>query len=510
MSDTDPWPQTQMVRKPQMPQMPQMAQMAQMAQRGLLATRFARRPLVALGLAVGALVCAVGSASTRVSAQDDIATHFKYGSFGSEETVGVPYPIWRVLPVLFADKLPNRPGEGYERLGFIMEPNAPRGRPIGTTYVEDRVGLVGLNCATCHAGTWRESPAAPRQIVLGMPAHQMDLQGYANFLTACAQDPRFEAGTMIEAIRKQDPEFSWFSALFYRFLVIKQTRDGILERAEQNAWFHDRPPQGPGRVDTFNPYKRMFGFDLKADGTVGTADLPPLFDQRPRQGLWLHWDGNNDMVEERNKSAAIGAGATEASLDLASLDRIAQWTLDLKAPAYPEARIDQSRVEQGRLVYDASCAACHAFGGARVGQVTPADEIGTDPERVRSFTPELVAKMNTIGTGKPWKFSHFRKTNGYANMPLDGVWLRAPYLHNGSVPTLRALLFPEERPSVFYRGYDVYDWQRVGFVAEGPDAEREGVRFDTSLRGNSNAGHLYGRELSAADREALIEYLKTR
>ena len=50
--------------------------------------------------------------------------------------------------------------------------------------------------------------------------------------------------------------------------------------------------------------------------------------------------------------------------------------------------------------------------------------------------------MNTIGTGKPWKFSHFRKTDGYANMPLDGVWLRAPYLHNGSVPTLRALLFP--------------------------------------------------------------------
>ena len=44
--------------------------------------------------------------------------------------------------------------------------------------------------------------------------------------------------------------------------------------------------------------------------------------------------------------------------------------------------------------------------------------------------------MNTIGTGKPWKFSHFRKTKGYANMPLDGVWLRAPYLHNGSVPTL--------------------------------------------------------------------------
>jgi mono/diheme cytochrome c family protein len=423
--------------------------------------------------------------------------------------VGVPYPIWRVLPVLFADKLPNRPGQGYERLGFIFEANAPQGRPIGTTYVEAQTALVGLNCATCHAGTLRESPASPRQIILGMPAHQMDLQGYANFLTACANDPRFEAGTLIEAIRKQDPEFSWFQSLVYRFLVIKRTRDGILERAKVNAWFDARPPQGPGRVDTFNPYKRMFGFDLQADTSVGTADLPPLFNQRPRQGLWLHWDGNNDRVEERNKSAAIGAGATEESLDVASLDRVAEWTMDLKPPAYPAARIDQSRVEQGRTVYQSACASCHAFDGARVGQVTPVAEVGTDPERLNSFTAALAERMNTIGTGRPWKFSRFRKTDGYANMPLDGVWLRAPYLHNGSVPTLRALLFPDERPAVFYRGYDVYDWERVGFVSEGPEAEKNGIRFDVSLRGNGNAGHVYGRDLTAADREALIEYLKT-
>ena len=174
-----------------------------------------------------------------------------------------------------------------------------------------------------------------------MPAHQMDLQGYANFLTACARDPRFEAGTLLEAIRKQDPEFSWFSSLLYRFIVIKRTRDGILERAEQNSWFNDRPPQGPGRVDTFNPYKRIFNFDLKADKSVGTADLPPLFNQRIRQGMWLHWDGNNDAVEERNKSAAIGAGATPESLDLASLDRVGAVGAGFEAAGVPAARIDR-------------------------------------------------------------------------------------------------------------------------------------------------------------------------
>jgi mono/diheme cytochrome c family protein len=342
-----------------------------------------------------------------------------------------------------------------------------------------------------------------------MPSHGMDLQAYARFLTAAAQDQRFNAGTLIGAIEKINPDFGVLDSIAYRLLVVRRTRDGILERAQETAWFDTRPPQGPGRVDTFNPYKAMFGFDLVKDDSVGTADLPSLWNQRPRRNLWLHWDGNNNMVEERNKSAAIGAGATPESLDLAALGRIEEWILDFKAPAYPAARIDQMKAARGRTLYAGACASCHDFGAAQIGQVTPLAEIGTDPERLRSFTPETAARMNTLGEGYPWKFSHFRKTEGYANMPLDGLWLRAPYLHNGSIPTLRALLFPETRPAEFYRAYDVYDWDNVGFISSGPNAQREGVRFDTKDKGNSNAGHTYGQELPADQREDLLEYLKT-
>jgi hypothetical protein len=439
----------------------------------------------------------------------DIVDHFKYGSVGTEERVGVPYWIWRVLPVVFADKLPARPGRGYERLGFVSE-GAPHGRPIGTSYLPGRVPLVGLNCATCHVGTVRFSPTGPRRIVLGMPANQMDLQGYARFLTACAEDDRFSASVLIEAIRKENPGFGWFDALIYRFFVVPRTRSGILDRARQNAWFDVRPPQGPGRVDTFNPYKVLLGLGIEGDRTVGTVDLPSLWNQRPRRGMWLHWDGNNDSVEERNKSAAIGAGATPDSLDLASMSRIEAWILDLAPPAYPQDRIDAAKAEQGAAVYQRECARCHEFGGDRVGHVTPIADVGTDRERLDSFTVELASRMNTIGEGKPWRFSHFRKTDGYANMPLDGLWLRAPYLHNGSVPSLRALLVPEERPAEFSRAYDVYDWANVGFASSGPDATREGVRFSTRERGNGNAGHLYGTTLPADAKEQLLEYLKTK
>ncbi len=465
-------------------------------------------PFGAMLVAALAAVAAAQPPVPPAGQPSDIVEHFKYGSIGTEGRVGVPYWIWRVLPAVFEDKLPNRPGEGYERLGFLTD-GAAHGRPIGTTYKEDRVAVVGLNCATCHVGSYRTAPDAPRQVVAGMPANGMDLQAYARFLSACANDPRFNAATLIDAIRKENPEFGPFKRLFYRLFVVGRTRRGILDREKENAWFDTRPPQGPGRVDTFNPYKVLLGFDIANDRSVGTVDLPSLWNQRPREGLWLHWDGNNNSVEERNKSAAIGAGATPDTLDLASMKRIEDWVMDLQPPAYPMP-IDASLAEQGGRVYQAECASCHEFTGARIGQVTALAEIGTDPERVNSFTPELARAMNTIGEGKPWRFSHFRKTNGYANMPLDGLWLRAPYLHNGSVPTLRALLFPDERPAEFHRGYDVYDWKTVGFVSSGAEAEREGVLFSTRERGNGNAGHLYGTTLDAAARNALLEYLKTK
>ena len=110
-----------------------------------------------------------------------------------------------------------------------------------------------------------------------------------------------------------------------------------------------------------------------------------------------------------------------------------------------------------------------------------------------------------------YRFTHFRKTVGYANHPLDGIWARAPYLHNGAVPTLRDLLeSPEARPARFYRGYDVFDAQRVGFVHDiGEDNGTRLFAFDTALPGNGNDGHRYGIDLPAADKDAIVEYLKT-
>lgn len=98
----------------------------------------------------------------------------------------------------------------------------------------------------------------------------------------------------------------------------------------------------------------------------------------------------------------------------------------------------------------------------------------------------------------------------YKGRPLDGIWATAPYLHNGSVPTLYDLLLPaKDRPQSFSLGTREYDPVKVGYVT-GAGAPGNSFTFDTKLRGNSNIGHDYRvGELTEEQRWALVEYMKT-
>ena len=436
---------------------------------------------------------------------NDIQQHFKYGSIGSEPVNGLPYWIWKVLPEMFPEKLP---GPGYASLGFVFEPG--HDLPIGFSKRRVIIDRVGLNCAICHTGTVRDTPASAPRIVLGMPANTFDLQAYFRFLSSCAADGRFTADNVVRTIETHT-HLNPVDRMIYQ-QAVWLTREGLLTRGRQLAFMDSRPDWGPGRVDTFDPYKVIqFNFPMDHDDSIGTTDLPSIWNQKPRDGMHLHWDGDNTSLEERDKSAALGAGITPATMDLRSLTRVENWLRDtLQPPPYPYT-IDRTAAGQGASIYSAHCATCHDFGAAQVGQVTPINEIGTDPHRLDSFTYDFSANMNSLFVGTPYRFSHFRKTQGYANVPLDGIWLRAPYLHNGSVPSLRDLLeTPDNRPKVFYRGYDVYDSVKVGFVSNVADENgRRYFHYDVSVPGNGNQGHLYGVDLSPAEKDALVEYLKT-
>jgi len=239
--------------------------------------------------------------------------------------------------------------------------------------------------------------------------------------------------------------------------------------------------------------------------------MTPLWSLGLRDGKALHWDGLNSSLKEVLVSSAIGNGASASSVDLPSLDRVGAWLRDLRPPPFPFP-IDSALTARGREVFAAECASCHAADGPRMGEVIPLSEagMGTDSHRLETWTADAATAFNAVGVGYPWRFTSFRKTNGYVAVPLVGTWLNAPYLHNGSVPTLAALLEPvDRRPVRFYRGYDVLDAARVGFMSDGAAAEQRGELFDTRLPGNSNAGHLWGTGLDADSKRALLEFMKT-
>jgi mono/diheme cytochrome c family protein len=439
----------------------------------------------------------------------DIESHFKYGSIGSDNTVGgIPFALWKALPEMFPEYLPDSGKTGYAALGMLIEPG--HDRPVG--FSRRRVlglDILGMNCALCHTSTLRESAERAPRIVLGMPANAFNLEAFYRFLFACAADGRLTAENVLKQIEKTEHVGPVKRVIYTE--VVHRFRERVLEERDQLAHIDRIPPWGPGRIDTYGLYKALF-FGLPVGEAVSTVDFPTIWNQRPREGMPLHWDGNNADLDERNLNAALGVTVAAASIDLGRLKRVTDWVRALPPPLYPVDRIDQALAERGKATYAQQCASCHDFGGARVGKVVPIDSIGTDRNRLDSFTPTLADSMNTLGAGQPWRFSHFKKTMGYVSMPLDGVWLRAPYLHNGSVPTLADLLAtPDARPRQFYRGYDVYDWQRVGFVSTiAEERGRKFFEFDTRLRGNGNGGHLYGTALSAAEKRAVIEYLKTR
>jgi hypothetical protein len=232
----------------------------------------------------------------------------------------------------------------------------------------------------------------------------------------------------------------------------------------------------------------------------------------------------------------------------------------LESPRWPEdllGKVDLERARQGEAIYRQTCVGCHividrgthmplsgsgATGSAEIAVKTvPLDQIKTDPRQATNFAARMVslqkiggptsiaymdaAKAVAGGVVEQWKQqspanaqaenevdkgrpNEFRGIPAYRARPLNGTWATAPYLHNGSVPSLYDLLLPPTlRPKIFYVGSWEFDPVHVGLETGSPFAGA--FTFDTRLPGNANSGHEYGTGLSEPERMALIEFLKT-
>jgi hypothetical protein len=266
-------------------------------------------------------------------------------------------------------------------------------------------------------------------------------------------------------------------------------------------------------------------------------------------------------------------GLFESGAMLANLNKIEHLLDRLAPPKWPEdvlGKIDRQKASEGEALFMSHCASCHnsypytwtapnKYGKRylEVGLV-PQKVVGTDPsqfQRTQAYaitgplaaflpppykdqaiipTPALRALLTRASLRRALESLKLSEAelldyNGYRDLPgppppvdswkaapRDGVWATGPFLHNGSVPNLYEMLIPaSQRTKKFYVGRE-FDPVKVGIDTSGKSGD---FLFDTSLIGNSNAGHSFetgpggngiiGPLLTEQQRWALVEYLKS-
>lgn len=463
-------------------------------------------------------VCADVEQSQRVRCRDNLAEEqFKYGSMNAENERGVPYPIFYVLPRVFPQCLPGNKLGGYRALGLPWE----EGRELPVGFSKRRLGFdrITQTCAICHTATYRMNVADKPVIVPTGPSHTTSSQEFLRFLRCAANDEKFSFDGMWEEIKRNFDMGLDDWAIYHALIPIVRSR--IIEQVDGFAWMDQdefrpgmkRPDWGPGRDDPMNLTKFfLLNADRRKDQTTGNADFPAIWDLSTREGQSLNWGGETQDPLAVIMDSALGLGAPPGPHFEKQMRDIRAYLQRTKPPKYPDApKPWEASVVAGAELYKDNCATCHETGGKYFGKAVPIEDIGTDRERFDTWQQEDADGANKVAHEMGVERKGMVKDKGYVAGPLSGLWLRAPYLHNGAVANLRELLMrPDERHVSFYRGCDLYDPVNMGFLSDREEAScPSNFFFDTRLPGNGRLGHAYGTELAPDQKQQLIDYLKT-
>jgi hypothetical protein len=463
-------------------------------------------------------VCADVEKAQRVRCRDNLAEEqFKYGSMNAENERGIPYPVFYVLPRVFPQCLPGSKLGGYRAFGLPWE----EGRELPVGFSKRRLGFerVTQTCAICHTATYRMNAADKPVIVPTGPSHTTASQEFLRFLRCAANDKNFSFAGMWDEIKRNFEMGLDDWAIYHALIPIVRTR--IVEQVDGFAWMDQdefrpgmkRPDWGPGRDDPMNLTKFfLLNADRRKDQTTGNADFPAIWDLSTREGQSLNWGGETQDPLAVIMDSALGLGAPPGPHFEKQMRDIRAYLQRKKPPKYPAApKPWEASVVAGAEIYKDNCAGCHESGGKYFGKVVPIEDIGTDRERFDTWQQEDADGANKVAHEMGVERKGMVKDKGYVAGPLSGLWLRAPYLHNGAVANLRELLTrPEDRRTTFYRGCDLYDPVNMGFISDREEAScPSNFFFDTRLPGNGRLGHAYGTELTPEQKQQLIEYLKT-
>jgi RoxA-like, cytochrome c-like len=381
-----------------------------------------------------------------------------------------------------------------ERYGTVPSPYAAAAYPAGFGLADN--GMVGIDCLLCHAGRLEG------QTLIGLGNNRLDLRGFVEDLQRLPE--------AIAALKMQSLPAPYDA-------LVQAIPDTTVPEPYASI---EIPTAAAGANDGF-------GLGLLTSANYGTPpselrtfagyqDPPAWWTIRHKERLYTDGSSPADGIYTMMSTLlAFGLSLSELAAYVPTFEAIQHYLCSLEAPTWQQLDlppIDQALAGDGRAVFTDRCVDCHGSheGGVFPNLVVPVAEIGTDPLRTDQFGPVEAAWFNSF---IPVASYEMEPRDGYLAPALTGIWASAPYLHNGSVPTLAALLDPTQRP---------LRWRRTG---TGLDAEAVGLRFesvsepsdrdtiegrkvvDCSIEGMSNTGHDFA--LSPDEIVALIEYLKT-
>jgi len=259
------------------------------------------------------------------------------------------------------------------------------------------------------------------------------------------------------------------------------------------------------------------GFENFSDYTEFT-DVPPWWVLKKKNAPLYTGTGGGDWAKLFMAASTLTLkNAEEADAIDEDFVHVMEFLKTIEAPKYPYS-INDALAQKGETIFKANCAGCHGTYGddeSYPNLLVDASVVGTDSAHSdavenQSTQGKFIEWFNSSWFAKDEPAGRLLKTKGYIAQPLDGIWASAPYLHNGSVPTLFELLKSDERNTYWRRTAEsTYDELNVGWKYTIETGYTDRFTYDTTQKGYGNGGHTFGDGLTEEERMALLEYLKT-
>jgi hypothetical protein len=415
------------------------------------------------------------------------------------------------IPMTFFEMMGGGMGpvQGHELLPGRDEANADLPFMWNASTTDDGVELVTQNCLSCHAGRFNGS------LVMGLGNVDLDYTEDMGAGMGGVSIPDF-LGTAAE--RAELEKFLSRVSTIGPTIVTKTVGTNPAEMMAVALVAHRDPDTLAWSEEPLQPLP---------DITV-ISDPPPWWRSRKKHALFYNGMARGDHRGTMMLASALCTDTVEEAREIDSyFHHIQAYIESVAVPDYPFA-IDAGRAKAGKKVFTASCAGCHGtYGETEEDDTYPnllfsLDIIGTDEAVAIAGTelaPHMVEWYNRSFYGEITQMVPSDPYPGYVAPPLDGIWATAPFFHNGSVPSIEGVLSSRDRPTYWKRAsFDTtaFDQTKLGWPVEtlayGQDAAGEDEKrfiYDTTLYSHGNGGHTFGDALSAEDREAVLEYLKT-